>query len=213
LAAAEPDKTTAEGHYLPETDTVRFTVVTHEQTTPGVFHRLTGALTSQGLEIRSAEINTLAGGLVLDRFWTHDPDYAGQPPPERIAQLSAALVESLHGPPDGPASFPRRWRVGADRRVAVPGIKTRLSADNSTSDRCTILDVFTQDRLGLLYTIARTLFELGLSVWRAKIGTYGEQVVDVFYVTDQQGRKIEDSARLDEIRRRLVEVIQSMEEE
>jgi len=236
-----PGKTTAEGHYLPETETVRFTIATHEESTPGVFHKLTGALTSQGLEIRSAEINTLADGLVLDRFWVHDPDYDGQPPPERIAQVNAALVQSLDAPGGQPPSFPRRWRVGAGKgdsphlceagaptlRGSRPKVgrgpfrqmgtvpfsptKTRVSADNSTSDQCTILDVFTQDRPGLLYAITRTLFELGLSVWRAKIGTYGEQVVDVFYVTDQQGRKVEDPSRLNEIRRRLIEVIEPAE--
>ena len=46
--------------------------------------------------------------------------------------------------------------------------------------------------MGLLYTIARTLFELGLSVSVAKIGTYLDQVVDVFYVTDQAGGKMTD---------------------
>jgi [protein-PII] uridylyltransferase len=208
-----PGKSTAEGHYLPETRTVRFTIATHEETTPGVFHKLTGALTSQGLEIRSAEINTLAEGLVLDRFWVHDPDYDGEPPPERIAQVNTALIQSLHTASGQFPSFPRRWRVGGHRRVAVPGSKAHISADNGTSEHCTILDVFTQDRRGLLYAIARTLFELGLSVWRAKIGTYGEEVVDVFYVTDRQGRKVEDDRRLEEIRRRLVQVIQALQEE
>ena len=45
---------------------------------PGIFHKLTGALTSHGLQIRSAQIHTLADGLVLDRFWVHDPDFAGR---------------------------------------------------------------------------------------------------------------------------------------
>ncbi len=48
-------------------------------------------------------------------------------------------------------------------------------------------------------------------MWRAKIGTYLDQVVDVFYVTDREGRKIQDQARLEAIRRRLLEVIQAEE--
>ena len=86
-------------------------------------------------------------------------------------------------------------------------LPTRVQADNSTSDRYTILDIFASDRMGLLYTIARTLFELGLSVSLAKIGTYLDQVVDVFYVTDHAGRKIDDEARLEQIRARLLEAI------
>ena len=59
-----------------------------------------------------------------------------------------------------------------------------------TSNRYTIFDVFAADRMGLLYTIARSLFQSGLSVAVAKIGTYLDQVVDVFYVTDQAGQKV-----------------------
>jgi [protein-PII] uridylyltransferase len=93
----------------------------------------------------------------------------------------------------------------------VPGVPTRVQIDNSTSAGFTIVDVFTHDRAGLLYTITHTLFELGLSVGRAKIGTYLDQVVDVFYVTDQENRKIKDGARLEEIQRRLLEAIESVE--
>jgi [protein-PII] uridylyltransferase len=79
--------------------------------------------------------------------------------------------------------------------------------DNSTSDRLTIIDIFTSDRLGLLFTIARTLFEMNLSVSVAKIGTYLDQVVDVFYVTDPQGRKITDDERLQQISAQLLAAI------
>ncbi len=67
------------------------------------------------------------------------------------------------------------------------------------------------DRSGLLYDITRTLFELELSVCRAKIATYFDQVVDVFYVTDRQDRKIKDQQRLDAIRDRLLEVLDGKE--
>ena len=48
---------------------------------PGIFHKLTGALSSQGLQILSAEIHTLADGLVFDRFNVNDTDFAGSPTP------------------------------------------------------------------------------------------------------------------------------------
>ena len=93
----------------------------------------------------------------------------------------------------------------------MPHLPTQVRVDNSTSDRFTILDIFAPDRMGLLYTIARTLFELGLSVSVAKIGTYLDQVVDVFYVTDQSGAKIHDEARLSEIRARLLAAVEELE--
>ena len=192
--------------YQPETESVQFTVATSEQIVPGIFHRLTGALSSHGLQIRTAQIHTLPDGLVLDRFSVHDPDFSGEPPWHRIEEVERSLVEALQNPTSSPPAFRKTWQVGGHRPVRVPGVPTRVNVDNSTSSRFTIIDLFTHDRAGLLYAITRTLFELDVSVGRAKIGTFLDQVVDVFYVTDRQDRKISDERRLDEIRRRLVEV-------
>ena len=197
----------AHGRYSSESKTVEFVVGTHEQITPGVFHKLTGALASQGLQILSAEINTLADGLVLDRFYVLDPDYAVAPPPERLEAVALALVESLKSPHGAPA-FRNVWRSSSSRdRVTLNRLPTRVLIDNSSSDHFTILDIFASDRMGLLYSITRTLFEMNLSVSVAKIGTYLDQVVDVFYVTDQAGNKVQDEQWLHHIRTRLFEAI------
>jgi len=191
--------------YLAETDTVEFTIATSERIVQGIFHRLTGALSSRGLEIRAAQIHTLSDGLVLDRFWVRDPDFAGWPPSARMQQIEKGLIESLENPSAAPPTFRRTWRPVGHR---APGVPTRVNIDNSTSDRFTIVDVFTHDRAGLLYDVARALFEMDLSVGRAKIGTFLDQVVDVFYVTDRQCEKILDPQRLDAIRDGLLEVVQ-----
>jgi [protein-PII] uridylyltransferase len=201
----------ARGRYLSESKTLEFVVGTHEQITPGVFHKLTGALASQGLQILSAEINTLADGLVLDRFYVTDPDYADEPPAERMAAVEQALAHSLTTHDGAMPAFRKVWRSAASRdRAVLAHLPTRVKIDNSTSDQYTILDIFTHDRMGLLFTIARTIFELDLSVSIAKIGTYLDQVVDVFYVTDQAGNKIHDEQRLQHISARLLEAIESM---
>ncbi|MEN6493060.1 MAG: [protein-PII] uridylyltransferase [Thermoguttaceae bacterium] len=199
--------------YQPEAQTVRFNIATHENITPGVFHKMAGALTSQGLQILSAQINTLADGLVLDRFRVMDPDYADEPPPERLEKIKQAVVQSLRAPNGQLPTFRRTWKFGGHRQPTVEAVETRVHVDNNTSAAFTILDIFTVDRPGLLYTISRVLFELDLSVSRAKIGTVLDQVVDVFYITDREGQKIHDQTRLDEIRRRLLEALEGMKAE
>jgi [protein-PII] uridylyltransferase len=198
--------------YQAETATVQFTIATSDNITPGIFHKVTGALSSHGLEIRTAQIHTLPDGLVLDRFWVHDPDYAGEPSRARLEQVQRSLVQSLESNTGRPPAFRRTWQLGGHRPVRVPGVPSRVNIDNSTSSRFTIIDIFTHDRTGLLYAVTRALFQLGLSVARAKIGTFLDQVVDVFYVTDQQDRKIRDDRRLDEIRVRLLEVVEEKAE-
>ena len=85
-------------------------------------------------------------------------------------------------------------------------VQTRVNIDNSTSEAFTVFDIFAHDRVGLLYSITRKLFELRLSVGRAQIATHGDQVVDVFYVTEQGGEKIRDKTRLSVIREQLLQV-------
>jgi [protein-PII] uridylyltransferase len=198
--------------YVPETATVEFTVATHEHVTPGIFHKLTGALSSQGLQILSADINTLPGGIVLDRFVVQDSDFAGEPPADRIDEIKAKLAGALKS--DAPPTFRRIWQAKAESAAeAVPKLPTRVNIDNSTSQHYTIIDVFAMDRMGLLYTVTRTLFEVGISVSLAKIGTYLDQVVDVFYVTDQQGGKIHDELWLRHIRQSLMDAIDNLQKE
>ena len=193
------------GRYLRERRAVEYTVGTYEQIVPGIFHRLTGALTSKGLQILSAEIHTLAQDLVLDRFYVQDLDFAAEPPAERLAEVAQALVASLKCASGQTPVFRRLWNEEAkSKNSGGPRLPTRVHVDHTTSDQYTILDIFAHDRMGLLYTITRAIFELGLSVHVARISTYLDQVVDVFYVTDQQGRKIQDDQQLNVIRERLL---------
>jgi [protein-PII] uridylyltransferase len=211
LRSLAPGQVIALGSFQADRGAVEYKIGTYETITPGVFHKLTGALSGRGLQILAAEIHTLADGLVFDRFYALDPDFNGPPPAERINEVTAALRASLCDNPL-PPKFRRVWKAGEQRRQdALPRLPTQVRIDNHTSDRYTILDIFAADRTGLLYTIARTLFEKGLSVGVAKIGTYLDQVVDVFYVTDQHGQKLLDEQRLSDLRQQLLNDIEAFE--
>jgi [protein-PII] uridylyltransferase len=199
----------AAGRFVPERNAIEYTIGVHEDITPGIFHKLTGALTSKGKQILSASIAPLADGLVLDRFFVTDADFNGEPPQGRLDEVCAALVAALKDQSERPPTFRRLWQ---SRPLTVapgqPMPPQRVRIDNNTAERYTILDIFAHDRMGLLYTITRTIFELGLSVHLAKIATYVDQVLDVFYVTENDGRKIVDEGRLKEIRARILEAIE-----
>lgn len=207
------DETLASARYAPEYRAVEYTIGANEALTPGIFHRLTGVLTSHRMEILSAQIATLADGLVLDRFYVQDNDFEGPPPAERLQDICRRLVESLKRPSDEPPKFPQLWgERAAGPFPRVPRLPAKVQIDNNTSDRFTILDIFATDRMGLLYTITRMLYDFGLSVHMAKIGTHLDQVVDVFYVTDGAGEKICDDQRLQQIASRLLARIVEFEE-
>lgn len=75
--------------------------------------------------------------------------------------------------------------------------------DERASARDAVIEVFARDRPGLLYTLARTLHELGLSISVSKINTEGTRVADVFYVTEVGGAKPAGAERIREIKERL----------
>ena len=77
--------------------------------------------------------------------------------------------------------------------------------DNRTSEQFTVIDVFTQDRVGLLFAITHTLFMLGLLIHLARISTNADQAIDVFYVSDREGGKITDLDRMRVLRATLLE--------
>jgi len=184
-----------------DTSTVAITVGTSETVAAGIFHRLTGGLTSQRLEILAADIQTLENGLVIDHFVVHDPDYVGAPPADRMQDIAAAIRSSLKA--DQAPIFARRLNPLAPRTNPAALKPVRVLCDNESSERSTIIEVFAHDSEGLLYSIARVLYEAELSVGAAKIGTYLDQVVDAFHVTDRSGQKVTDPERLENVRRAL----------
>jgi [protein-PII] uridylyltransferase len=197
------------GHYVPERSAAEYTVGTYEEITPGIFHKLTGVLATQRQQILAADINTLAEGMVLDRFYVRDLDFNAAPPLERLAAVSQALVAALKDSSGKPPTFRKLWQTRSEANsAAINHMPSRVTIDNSTAERFTFVAIFAYDQLGLLYAVARTLFELDLSVSMAKIGTHLDQVVDSFYVTDRTGKKITDEHRLHEIQRRLLECLQ-----
>lgn len=180
--------------------TCEYTVVTYDDLTPGIFSKLAGVMAAKGLQILDAQIVTRHDGVVVDTFQVQDVDYAGAPPPERRASIARTLVRILKGEDTVENLVERSRRLPAGRRLPAVRQPTEVRVDNETSDRFTILDVFADDRQGLLYVITRAIFTLGLSVHAARISTRLDQVADVFYVTDQAGGKIEDQVRIEGIR-------------
>jgi [protein-PII] uridylyltransferase len=149
---------------------------------------------------------------VFDTFRVIDRDFSGAVPRERIESVATALRKTLAGEVRVEELFQRNRRFGsAGRGQAISDLPARVVVDSSSSERFTLIDVFSHDRPGLLYTLSRKIFELGLSVELAKISTHLDQVVDVFYVTDRDGQKLHDAGRVREVQSALLATLQEFE--
>jgi [protein-PII] uridylyltransferase len=136
----------------------------------------------------------------------HVPEEPGKPSAERLAEICAALVASIDS--NEPPTFPKiRGREQKEAGAVLANQPNEVNIKVDLSPTSTVVEVFTVDRRGLLYRLARTLHDLGLMIRLAKIGTRADQVSDVFYVTERDGQKPEGEDRLAEIQNRLMAVI------
>lgn len=197
------------GKYDESQDATEYTIVSSQADTQlGTFHRITGSLASQNIQIIAAEIHTQPGGIAWDRFLVDDVQHEEAPPPHRIDEVCSRIRIALQPENDAAPVFPKMWpgKLSADGLEIQP---TQVRFDNSTSERQTIITLFAYDHLGLLYKVAKVLFEMEIILHSAKISTHLDQVVDVFYVSDIEGGKITESTRLYMIRQRLLQAAET----
>ena len=90
-------------------------------------------------------------------------------------------------------------------RADAFAIQPNVLIDNKASNRYTVIEVNARDRPALLNALAYALFQSKVTISSAHIATYGERAVDVFYVTDLIGGKVEGTARLKALEKRLLE--------
>jgi [protein-PII] uridylyltransferase len=199
--------------YDTDRQTTKYTVYTMDDLTPGIFYKIAGVLASRGLQILGATIITWTNGTVVDTFQVQDPDFAGAPTARKLEKVGHAIQEVLRGQATVEALLNQSKRIQSHRTIFPRAIPTQVEVDNGSSDPFTIVEVFAEDRLGLLFIMARAMFDLGLSVHTAKVSTQLDQIVDVFYVTDKTGRKIKSPEDIQKLRQKLTDEIEHFHEE
>jgi len=175
---------------------------------PGRFTSVVGALTAHGINILSAQLFSRADGVMIRAFQVSD----GRGAALQDETIWHRFGQDLRGVILGQVSARELIKKLRRDLLAKPGprpheIQTRVEFDNVVSDRYTVIDIRAHDRLGLLYVIASVLSGLDIDVTLAKIATEVDQAVDVFYVTEKDGRKVTELSRMDAIRQALVHAI------
>jgi len=194
------DLTADEAH--DATEVVVFTV-DH----PGLFAKVAGALSLGGINIVDAKIVTLNNGMALDTFWVQDGQSEAISGDSRMARIESRLERALSGLAS-PAWELKEARANAmPSRTSVFKVPPRVLIDNKASRTYTVIEVNGRDRLGFLHDITNVLTNAGLQIASAHISTYGERVVDVFYVKDIFGLKMEQPNKIEDVRTKLLAAI------
>ena len=173
------------------------------QDRPGLFASITGVFTALNFDILNARISTANDGRILDVFRiSHHGRAEVVMAEQKWIKFRAILDGVLDGKIDI-ANLVGSFKPSALFQKRAPKVATVVNIDNEASDDFTIVEVFTEDRIGVLFTITYSLHRLGLSIHVAKISTNVDQAADVFYVTDHAGGKIVAADQVEAVRKFL----------
>ena len=171
---------------------------------PGIFSRLAGALALVGANVVDARTFTSNDGYATAAFWIQDGD-EGPYEKSRIPRLKTMIQKTLMGEIVATEAIKDRDKIKKrERAFRVP---THITFDNEGSEIYTIIEVDTRDRPGLLYDLTRGLANMNVYISSAVIATYGEQVVDTFYVKDMFGLKYHTASKQKSLEKKIREAI------
>jgi [protein-PII] uridylyltransferase len=189
---------------------------------PGLLADITAVLAASRLTVLAAEIYSCplerlgagTGSLAIDVFWVQPSGGMGLRPQGMVAELLGRVRGDLDAVLDGRTDARElAWRgrrtPGRDREG--PPVATRVLVDDRAAPGHTVVEVVARDRPGLLFALSHAIYSVGLSIALAKIATEGSRVVDVFYVTEQDGSKL-GSERSEALSRALTAAVEGMKE-
>jgi [protein-PII] uridylyltransferase len=179
---------------------------------PGLFTRLAGTFSAAGLNILSAQIFTRTDGIVLDSFHLVDARTGSVVNREEREKYEQLLQKVLGGSVPSLTALIAKQKTGTPLYQCLEGerIPTRILFDNETAADRTVIEIETEDRLGLLYAISKTLSELQLDISVAKICTEKGAAIDSFYIAPYRGGKIVSEEHQKFIHKKLAAAIETL---
>ncbi|MBZ5528841.1 MAG: [protein-PII] uridylyltransferase [Acidobacteriia bacterium] len=167
---------------------------------PALFATIAGVLAGWGMNIVKADAFANAAGIVLDTFHFEDLHRTLELNPGETGRFLSSLEDVVSG--KAPLEPLLKGRLSAARsRAPKVAVETTIRFDEESSERCTLLELITQDRVGLLYQVGSELARCGCNIEVALIDTEGQKAIDVFYLT-ARGKKLEKGLQ-EELRRAL----------
>ncbi|MDY8109688.1 [protein-PII] uridylyltransferase [Fulvimarina sp. 2208YS6-2-32] len=177
---------------------------------PRLVSQLAGACAGSDANIADSQIFTLTDGRALDIMTISRSFEAEDDEMRRAGRICDNIRKLLSGETV-------MSRLIADRRAVrhadLFDVKPKITVDNGLSNRVTVIEVEGLDRTGLLADITGAISDLNLDIRSAHVSTYGEKIIDAFYVTDLLGMKVTSDTRIARIEKRLLNVLESAEGE
>ena len=178
------------------------------QDRPGLISKIAGVFTLNNIDILDVQVFTWRNQIALDIFKVKpplDPILEDEKWDRTARNLENALADQL----DLAAALDKKVRLYRNGKAELGKKPHRVTVDNTSSSFFTIIEVFTYDFPGLLFSITDALYQSDLNIWVAKIATKADQVVDVFYVRDENGQKVDLPDQVKRIKEAIIERLPS----
>jgi [protein-PII] uridylyltransferase len=172
---------------------------------PRLLALITGACAAASANIAGAQIFTTADGMALDTILIQREFQTEEDERRRAERVADIIRKALRGELWLKEAVARAYRPRT--RINAFTVEPRVIIDNQSSNRFTVIEINGLDRLGLLYDLTEALYRLNLNIGSAHVTTFGEKAIDVFYVTDLTGGKIENEPRRKQIENALTAVL------
>ena len=186
-------------------------VTIYTQDYHGLFALMAGAIAVSNFNIVEAKIFTTNDGMALDTFWIQDGARGPLDDTRVIEKLELTIERTLTAVINPSQELAKQSKI--PNRTQIFEVMPRVIIDNTASHIFTVIEVSALDRRGLLYDVTQAIAGLGLSIATARVATYGESAVDVFYVKDVFGLKVTHTSKLEQIQKELMTAIGSTGDE
>jgi [protein-PII] uridylyltransferase len=170
---------------------------------PGLFAAIAGAMALSNANIVDAKVHTLTDGMALDTFAIQDGAHGKFSVTSDFPRLKSRIADAIQGKSRPGRELADREDGKLTSRTGVFKVAPRTLIDNRASNTHTVIEINGRDRPGLLHDVTSVITSDALQISSALISTYGERVVDVFYVKDIFGLKITSDERIEALRKKL----------
>jgi [protein-PII] uridylyltransferase len=194
----------AEGRFAVCTTEDSITVVSPDR--PGTFSKVAGVMALHGLDVLGAEAHSDEREAETAMAASEFRVLPHKDRPIEWARIVDSLERALKNQMALEARLAERAETYKVRRVrtAVAPAAPTVRFDNAASSNSTLLEVRAPDRVGILYSITKTIADTGLDIRHARVQTLGNEVVDTFYVRTTDGQKVTDPVHQSEVERAIL---------
>lgn len=173
----------------------------------GLFSLISGLVSASGYDVVNAKIITRSDGYALDTFFIQNKNRQPITEEHSKKKLLKIISQGLEGNFNVEKALSKRWEEIPARFRAIKA-PTRVIIDNNMSDEYSILEIKCKNAPGVLYRITKVITSLGLQINTANVSTYGDRVVDIFYLKDAFGLKIDNNESMDKVKMSILKILE-----